>query len=402
VVFSGAKAMAVEKLNDDIGRYLKDPGTHSDGKGLYLRVRAEGQGSWTVKFGTREKSLGPADLIDIETARATHKAMRLEKKAGRDPWALLEAQTETKKEEEKQEQAAAVLFGDLIEPFLALNATGWKGGVDGKEAGSYRKTLAGHLSGLPAATITSTDIQKHLEPFPAATADKVRMRVMPLIDYAVALGIRPEGPNPARKAVMKNLMQAVPDSTPHPAMLLKDLPAFMADLAADKSNEARALAFCIHTAARTAGARDADWKEITEVDGLPTWIIPANRTKEPKNGDHRIPLTSTSLALLGPMRTKGRIFGDLPHDALDDKLKELRPLPMVPMDNGRPDAMATVHGFRSTFRDWIDDETDFLGDLGEFALHHVVGKPTKRKYARSDQLKNRRPLMQAWSEFLTG
>jgi integrase len=390
--------VAIHKLGDTdkltskkLKEIMSEPGNHADGGGLYLKVGAPGQGSWMVRFpylgkdGWKDRwaSLGPADEITADAARKLHGAMKDAKRAGGDPWALIE----TKEAEERAEQAASVLFGSLIEPYLALNATGWKGGTDGHEASEYRKTLSGLLSAIPAATITSADVQKHLERFPPARADKVRMRIMQVISYAVATGVRADGPNPARKEVIKHLVPAAPKSKPHPSMPVAMVPEFMAKLAADGSNEARSLAFLIHTAARTAEARDMDWKEIngnvwTVPGGLP---VAGERTMK-ETIEHSVPLTDAALALLGP-RGSGRIFGDLPHDALIDKVKELG-------------GDYTTHGMRTAFNVWAK-KAGYPKYLRDIALAHAVGSATDQSYDHGDPLiEERRPMMQAWSDYV--
>jgi integrase len=267
-----------------------------------------------------------------------------------------------------------------------LNATGWKGGTDGHEAGQYRKTLAGSLSALPVATITSSDVQNHLEQFPAARADKVRMRIMQIIAYAVAKGLRTDGPNPARKEVMRHLVASAPKSKPHKSMPVADVPAFMGKLIADGSPDARSLGFAILTAARTAEARDARWEEISGN----VWTVPGGlgdideRTMK-ETIEHSVPLTDAALALLGKPKKSGLIFGDLPHDALIDKVKELG-------------GDYTTHGFRTSFTGWAV-KNKYPKDLRDRALAHAVGTKTDQAYDREELIEERRPMMQAWSDF---
>jgi integrase len=373
-----------EKLGGNPGKYLKTAGNHPDGKGLYLKVAAPGQGSWIVRFGGRDKSLGPFDIIKADEARATHLAMWKVHKAGGDPFTLLAHKATGAGAGPAVADSAT--FGSLIEPYLALNATAWKGGTDGHEAGQYRKSLAGSLSALPVAAITSSDVQKHLEQFPPARADKVRMRVMQLISYAVAKGLRADGENPARKEVMKHLVPSAPKSKPHPSMPVADVPAFMAKLVADGSIEARSLAFLILTAARTAEARDARWEEISGN----VWTVPGGlgdideRTMK-ETIEHSVPLTDAALALVGKPKKSGLIFGDLPHDALIDKVKELG-------------GDYTTHGFRTSFTGWAV-KNKYPKDLRDRALAHAVGTKTDQAYDREELIEERRPMMQAWSDF---
>jgi len=374
--------MAIHLLGDDPVKIPQKPGTYADGKGLYVRVRAKGQGSWTVVFGKTERCIGPSDLIRSEEARELHKQMRLAKKAGRDPWSLMSASREIPGMIAGPAQPASASFGSLIEPYLALNAPPWKGGVDGHEAGQYRKTLAG-MASFPVATVGSSDVQKHLESFPPSRADKVRMRVMGIISYAVAKGLRADGENPARKEVMKHLVASAPKTVPHPSMPIGDVPAFVAKLITDGSDAARSLAFCILTAARTGEALGAQWSEIDHERNV--WTLPPSRMKE--GIEHSVPLARVVLDLLGKPG-KGRVFGDLPHDALHDKLREYT-------------SEATVHGMRAAFNGFAV-KNKYPKELWGRALAHAQGTKTDRAYDREALIEERRPLMEAWAAYLAG
>jgi integrase len=222
-----------------------------------------------------------------------------------------------------------------------------------------------------------------------ASADKYRIRIKLICDYARAKGFRAkDATNPANNDDMKNLIAKPPKSIPHPSMPVADVPAFMAELTADRSNEARALAFAIHTVARTAEARDIDWREIKGN----VWTVPGGLDdRSMKEGaEHSVPLSPAALALLGKPKKAGRIFGDLPHDALDDKLKEYRAL-----------GLATVHGFRTSFNGWAV-KAKYPKSLWGRAMAHAVGDKTDQAYDREELIEERRPMMQAWSDFAMG
>jgi integrase len=388
VDFWSVKTVAVEKLDEPKNRHLlklKTIGTHADGKGLYLRVRAEGQGSWTVKFGTREKSLGPADLISIDDARATHRAMRLEKKAGRDPWSLLEVVTETKQAEEKAADNRK-RFADVVESAIPMLASqnDWK--ATSTEPRKYRHLKTGALGKMWTDQINQTHIAEELNSRwgnVLASADKYRMRIKAVLEHATANHWRPNTPNPADKKIMKHLVEKAPKSTPHTSMPVADVPAFIAEL--DRSIEARALAFAIHTVARSSEAIGARWEEI---EGN-VWHIPAERMKEgATNGDHWVPLSPAALKLLGEPQKSGRIFDGLPHDALDDKLKEYRTADV-----------AVMHGFRASFTGWAE-KTGQPSRLWDRAMHH--SSKVGGSYSREPLTEDRRKMMLAWSDFVTG
>jgi integrase len=270
-----------------------------------------------------------------------------------------------------------------------VNAPTWK--ADSSEPRKYRHLKTGALGKLWADEIDQQHVETEFQDrwgHALASADKYRMRIMQLISYAVAKGLRSDGPNPARKEVIKHLVPNAPKSKPHKAMKSADVPAFFAELIADGSNEARALAFLILTITRTAEARDADWSEFDTKQKL--WIIPGERMKE--GVEHRIPLSPAALKLLGKPKKAGRVFGDLPHDALIEKLTELRP------DDGY-----TVHGMRTAFRgDWAL-KAGYPVELREMALAHSVGDAVIQAYSLppAELYTVRIPMTQAWNDFCT-
>jgi integrase len=389
--------VAIEKLGDDPVKIPQKRGTYADGKGLYLRVRDPGQGSWSIVFGTKERCIGPADLITSKEARALHRAMRLEKKAKRDPWSLMSVVIETKKEEEKA-ATNRKLFADVVESAIPMLAAQNEWKATSTEPRQYRHLKDGALGKLWTDEIDQTHIQTELMArwgHALATADKYRMRIKAVLEHATANKWRPNTPNPADKKIMKHLIEKAPKSRPHPSMPVALVPAFMLSLANDNTAEARTLAFCIHTVARSGEAIGARWEEI-EGD---VWHIPAKRMKEgATNGPHWVPLSPAALALLGKPKKSGRIFDGLPHDALDDKLKELRPDMLVPVP-GHPDAPPVVHGFRTSFTGWAE-KTGQPSRLWDRAMHH--SSKIGGSYSREPLTEERRSMMQAYSDFLTG
>jgi integrase len=382
---------------------LKTPGTFADGKGLYLRVRAPGQGSYTVKFGTREQSLGPADLITADQARLAHTAMRVEKKAKRDPWAvdwkailfpaakniLSGAASLTHASSETTAPKTPTLFAVVVDSFLLHSPAValWK--ANSTEARKYRKLKEGALGKRLAHEITSDDVANELHKrwgHALASAEKNRIRLKLVFDYARAKGFtHKDATNPANNDDLKNLVTKPPKSIPHASMPVALVSAFISELDDDSSVEARALEFAIHTVARTGEAIGARWEEIESN----VWHIPAARIKEgASNGDHWVPLTPAALALLGKPRKSGLIFGSLPHDALDDKLKEYRSA-----------EVATVHGMRTSFTGFAV-KAGYPATLWDRAMHHSPKKDGK-SYNQEPLTEERRPLMQSWSDYIT-
>jgi integrase len=215
-------------------------------------------------------------------------------------------------------------------------------------------------------------------------AESHRMRVKLILDYAAAKGLRDKLiPNPASKDILKHLIPDAPKSKPHAAMKSEDVPAFFAKLVADGSPAARALAFLILTAGRTAEVRGADWSEIRGN----IFTVPASRMKE--NIEHSTPLSAAALKLLGKPST-GLIFGKLSDRSINDKFKA---------SGGEG---YTVHGFRACFSgDWAA-KAGYSLELRDRALAHKVGGDVTSRYNRDTLLAQRAEMMLAWSAFICG
>jgi integrase len=366
------------------------------GNGLYLHVR-DGSSLWIIQFrdgaSHRARSLGTYPEVSLNAARRAREDFAVERRRSRVPRRGLAVINSAEPASEPKTVPATVKrmrFADVVEGFL-LNApavAGWK--TKTKEPPKYRKLKDGALGKLWADEITTADVEAELRKrwgHALASADKYRMRIKAVCDYARAKGFRDrDAVNPANNDDLKNLIAKPPKSVPHPSMPVAEVPAFMRELAADGSNEARALAFLIHTVARTSEARDVDWREIKGN----VWTIPGGLDdRSMKEGEeHSVPLSPAALALLGKPKKSGRIFGQLPHDALDDKLKEYREL-----------GTATVHGFRASFNDWAEN-AGYPKSLWGRALAHAVGDTTERAYNRAKRIEERRPMMVAWSDFI--
>jgi integrase len=388
--------MARELLGEHPEKYLSKPGKHGfpvkhpDGKGLYLQVAAKDQGSWIVRFGEQWRSLGPFDIITPDEARARHLELYKRKLKGEDPIAIIDAEKQSKAITEAvaaSTDPASETFGDLLTDYIAAQASVWKGTA---EAVNWRSTFAKMpaLLRLPVDQVTpkAQEIAAKVYDDNRPTQTRMRKRIRTLLKYSVTRETK------GKRHKVKHLN----------SMPAKDIPQLMRELTALDSPDAKALMFTIHTAPRFGMTLTATWSEITTVDGQPVWAIPAGKMKmeEP----FRIPLTPAAFDLLGKRGAHDELIfrsrigkrGRLGHGAMMLLLKKLRP--EVDAD-GRP--LAMVHGMRSSLRDWVGDETSFARELGEIALAHELGDDTEQAYARGDQLAKRRPLMQAWSDFIT-
>jgi integrase len=428
IVTRKARPMPMELLNTKgqprVEDLLKEgtPGKHKDGKGLYLQVAGPGRASWTVQYRlngqTKWMSIGSAFDYKLPQARAVHKEIRRKAQAGIDPRkANLMVMASPSLVPATPAGASALIgavdvpaptgpeFGAVVAEYLGGytdkdgkfvpgKAANWKGD---KEAASYRALMGIDFANLPVDAITTADVLSALLPWhdTPPTWEKNRARIAKVLGYCAAKDYRSRDLiNPAMlKGHIEHMPRPIADGEEHhPALPYDELPQFMKELRAIKTNESRALQWTILNAVRTADTIDATGSEIQGK----MWIVPRERTKgrKGKTRELRVPLTAQTVALLPkqgqpsdylfPGRVKARMW----HSSMLELLKELRP--------GRD---LTVHGFRSTFRDWVSDKTSHDPNLAEIALHHVVGKKTERAYARSVMVEKRRKLMADWAKF---
>ena len=256
---------------------------------------------------------------------------------------------------------------------------------------------AASLRDKPVDQITKADVLEVLQPIwqkIPETASRVRGRIEAILDAAKASDYR-QGENPA--AWRGNLKLILParrklTRSHHAAMTIDDLPSFMAKLRAREAVAARCLEFAILTACRSGEALGAQWGEI-DIERK-AWTIPAQRMKSGR--PHTVPLPDRSLAILAEMQRLGDPVHVFPGQRRDKPLSSMA-LEMVLRRMKVDDA--TVHGMRSTFRDWAGNRTSFPRELAEHALAHVIGDKAEQAYRRDDALERRRPMMQAWAAF---
>lgn len=401
---------------NDIQKKLTQPGKHRDGAGLFLQVAAKGQASWTYQFrfdnATHWMSIGPYATFTLTEAREAHHELRRQRDRGIDPRRVLMASAAPATvvpavaralAPQAAVEVASPLFGAVVVEYLAKQAVNWTGGLEGKEHFSYTRTLTGNsFAKLPVAVITTSDVEAALDKFTPGRAEKMRMRINKILDYATVKGYR-TGDNPARlKGHFEHLpRQVAPKSEPHPAMPSAEVPVLMRELLADGSTEARALAFTILTAARTSETTDAKWKEIEVGPAGAVWTVPKERMKgKPEDRtEHRVPICPAALKLLGKRGAPedyifpSRRYGarkPLWHASMLVVLKSLRA------------SVYVVHGFRATFSgDWAA-KAGYSLELRERALHHVVGDSSLVAYNRDELVEQRRPMMAAWAKFAIG
>jgi integrase len=280
----------------------------------------------------------------------------------------------------------------------------------GKFLSSLKMYVFPKIGKLPVETINTDRLREVLEPIwrtKNSTADRVRNRIENILNYAIALGIRSD--NPARWVVLSNVLSAkTKDTQHHRALSHKEIPTFVAKLAEVRGE---ALEFLILTAARSGEVIGARWEEIElravpvtvraengDEDSImgPVWIIPKERMKEKK--EHRVPLSDRAVEILNGLPREG--------DA-DDGFVFIGARKGLPLGKNTffklLDAMGqndiTTHGFRSSFRTWAANMTNFPSDICEVALSHAVGGKTQAAYQRGDLLEKRRVMMKAWAKY---
>jgi integrase len=376
---------------------IKKPGRHSDGGGLYFRVLNDAKAyfvyRYTVNGKEHETSLGPYPELGLAEARIKHAELRkmvrvdhidpIAKKAALKASAALPSVKPT--------------FGAMADEFIAAHEPSWK---NQKHVWQWRQTLgqyAGPIRDIPVDEIKTADVLAVLQPLwtrTPETGSRLRGRVEAVIDMARALGhIDADRANPARwKGHLDHLLPPAKKlgvRGHHAAMPYDQLPEFMARLAEINTVASRALMFTILTCARTSEVLHATWGEIFVADAI--WRVPASRMKMQK--PHDVPLSEQALRLLGDQTTKNPyVFPGRPRAPLSTMAMSML-LRRMGVD-------ATVHGFRSSARSWMADQ-GVAFELAEACLAHATGGIVAA-YQRSTLLGPRRPLMQSWSDFVTG
>jgi integrase len=352
---------------------------------------------YKVQGKTHWMGLGPESDYTLAEAREAARQCRRQLREGIDP---IEARQAAK-------AAAMVETGQTFEAvadlYIAAHKAGWRNEKHGKQ---WRATLEAYafplIGNKPVQAVTGGDVLAILEPIWAdktETASRVRGRIENVLDYAAARQWR-TGENPARWK--GNLDHLLPDRAKvakvehHAAIPWQDMPALVAKLAESKGTAALCLRFLILTAARSGEARGARWNEI-DLDGK-TWTVPAARMKAGQ--EHRVPLSAAALAILTPMLPLKKKVDDLvfPGGRAGSPLSDVALNKALATAGG---ADFTVHGMRSTFRDWAAESTSYAREIAESALAHTNKDKVEAAYLRGDHFKKRGLLMDAWAAYAT-
>jgi integrase len=375
---------------------LSEPGRHNDGEGLYLSISKAGTKSWVFMFRwqgkLKEMGLGGVSTVSLAEARDKAGVARKQVKDRINPIAA--------KREAEFEAGGKKTFGEFADDLVKDILIGFRNAKHRWQWSHTLKTYAAPLRPIPIDEVTTDQVLAVIKPLwltKQETASRLRGRIERVLDAAKARGDR-SGENPARwRGHLDHLLpkRQKLQRGHHPAMPYADVPEFIMDLRRRDATAALALEFTILCASRTGEVIGATWLEIDRKQKV--WTIPAKRMKA--GLEHRVPLTDRALAVLDraeklgigeyvfPGARKGKPLSDM---AMGVLLKKR-------MKHGG----LTVHGFRSSFRDWAGECTAFPREVAEAALAHVVGDETERAYRRGDALEKRRKLMEAWARFIS-
>ena len=401
-----------DKLSATKVAKLRKPGRYGDGLNLWLQVskwNGRINKSWVFQYTSptetkikhgrevgrvRQLGLGALHTISLAEARKRALAMRQMVLDGIDPIEASRADRAAK----RMAAAKLVTFQQCADQFIAAHQSSWR---SMRHRGQWLATLSTYafpvIGGLSVSAIDTTLVLKVLEPIWATkteTALRLRGRIEQIIDWATVRGHR-SGENPARWRGHLDKLLAAPTKLRqvqhHPALAYAELPAFMATLREHEGIAARALEFLVLTASRTGEVLGAKWEEIDLAAKV--WTVPAGRMKAGR--EHRVPLSDRVMTILAALpREAGNphvFIGSKEGAALADPamlelLRELRP-------------GLTVHGFRSTFRDWTAESTSYPNHVIEMARAHAIGNAVEKSYRRGDLFEKRSKLMVHWARY---
>jgi len=396
-------------------RQLRGAGRYPDGGGLYLQITPTGARSWIFRYRVagreRQMGLGPLEFVSLADARAKARSARLQRYNGEDPLGDRIA----RRPKAASAEPPGVTFKDAMVAYIDGNKAAWRSDKHIQQWSSTLDTYAvPHFGQKQLADIGTADVLNALKPIwltKSETASRVRGRIEAVLSWGAVQGYR-SGDNPARwKGHLEMILPAkskVAKVKHHAALDYKELPAFMTAMRSESGVGVLALRFVILTAARTGEVIGADWSEIDFENKV--WTVPASRMKAGR--EHRVPLSGPAIEILerqreawfeiearrhrktlkpGEVGPIGPVFwGQLAGKGLSNMalLAVLRRM-------GRDDL--TSHGFRSSFRDWAAEETEFPGEVVEMALAHTIGNKVEAAYRRGDLFEKRKTLMNQWA-----
>lgn len=391
------KALQVDKV--------KTEGMMGDGGGLYLNIKKTGSKSWIYRYKINGKSvemgLGSYPVISLSEAREYATKWRKCKAEGKDPIRVRDSEelSESTKHKDKT-------FRECATDYIEAHRSGW---TNKKHAQQWSNTLATyaykHIGDIIVEDIDVSHILGVLTPIwgsKTETATRVRQRIECILDWAIVHEYR-KSANPARwKGYMDKLLpkpSKIASVQHHAALPYTQIGELVASIRKHNSVKAKALEFVILTGLRTDEVLSASWDEIDLDSNI--WVIPKERMK--MNKEHKCPLSTGAQKIISDLVTIDDnpylFFGQKPGKPICNAMMRLFLQTPVPK-NGLGHANITVHGFRSTFRDWAAEKTDYPREVCELALAHDTRSEVELAYQRGDLLDKRRELMQAWSDYI--
>ena len=382
----------------EVGR-LKTPGLFAVGgvAGLQLQVSATGARSWVLRvmIGEKRRDMGLGGFPDVSLASAREKARDARSKieSGADPITV----RKEAKSALSAAQAIEMTFSQACKKFIDARADEWRNAKHRTQWVNTLETYAEPVMGkLLVRDIAQSHVLAVLEPIwktKTETASRLRGRIEQVLDWATVRGLR-TGDNPAQWRGRLDKLLSEPKKiakvTHHSALAIDEISGFIGALRQRDGASARALELLVLTAARSGEIRGAVWSEI-DLDGA-IWTVPADRMKAGK--EHRVPLSPQALKLL---RDVPRVAG------VDLVFPGRKGQPLSDMSLGavmrRMGIEAVPHGFRSTFRDWAAERTNYPRELAEMALAHTIENKVEAAYRRGDLLAKRAQMMAAWADF---
>lgn len=392
-------ARKINRLTDKFVSGKRPAGYYPDGNNLYLQVGAAGSKSWSFRYGCgihgreHEMGLGAYPTFTLAEARERANKARQQLADGDCPLQLKQDAAQAK----RLEAGSIITFAAAAEQYIELQSPSW---TNAKHPQQWRTTLETYafpiLGKLPVHRIDNVLVAEVLKPIwqtKRETAERTQQRIGSVMDWCKAKGYR-SGDNPADKVLLKDLLPKTDKVVVHqPALPFAEIGAFMPKLAAMPGIASLAVQFIILTATRTGDVRFAVWGEIDEAKRL--WTIPAERMKARK--EHIVPLTDAALAILQKVKSE-MIESDFvfPNDRTGKAMSENFGTALLKR-MGRSDI--TIHGMRSTFRDWAAEVSHYPSDIVEMSLAHTIKNKTEAAYRRGDLLAKRTKLMADWAAY---
>jgi integrase len=380
-------ALSVKKVET----LVKKPGRYFDEHGLYLQVIGASS-TWVFRYERngheRWMGIGPVHTFTLAEARERARGIRQQIKDNIDPLAAREADRKAR----MLQEAKRMTFKECAEAFHAFHGEKWK---NHKHRAQFKSTLTEYayptIGNLSVADIDTGLVLKCIEPIwksKTETANRVRQRIEKVLSWATVRGYR-TGDNPARwKDHLDHILPArsqIAKPEHHAALPYSQVADFISMLRERPGLSARALEATILSACRTKEVIGMRWDEIDLVKKL--WVIPAARMKADR--EHRVPLSSALVQILNDLpKTSDLVFGRMSNMAMNQLLKR--------MGYG---GVITVHGFRSSFRDWASETTSHQHEVIEMALAHIIKNKTEAAYRRGDLLEKRVKLLADWAQY---